>query len=154
MDEGGIYEEGTPDEIFDSPKKELTRRFIGKLKIFERVIESKNYDFIGLGSELDMYLLKNDVDSARKNRIRLVIEELVQQILMPKFEKPFIRIKVEYSLKEESCCIIISYKGPAFDVRNTDNTLSLTMIKNAAQDPEYSFNDKEEEANCVKIRVK
>ena len=28
MDEGGIYEDGTPDEIFDNPKKELTRRFI------------------------------------------------------------------------------------------------------------------------------
>ncbi len=149
MDEGGIYEEGTPDEIFDSPKKELTRRFIGKLKIFESVIDSKNYDFIGFGAELDMYLLKNDVDPARKNRIRLVIEELVQQILMPKFEKPFIRIKVEYSLKEENCCIIISYKGPAFDVRNTNNSLSLTMIKNAAQNLEYSFNEKEEEANCV-----
>ena len=32
MDEGIIYEEGTPDEIFDSPKKEKTRKFINGLK--------------------------------------------------------------------------------------------------------------------------
>ena len=28
MDQGGIYEEGTPEQIFESPAKELTRRFI------------------------------------------------------------------------------------------------------------------------------
>ncbi|MBR4543006.1 MAG: hypothetical protein IKO53_02215 [Lachnospiraceae bacterium] len=30
MDEGGIYEDGTPDEIFDGPKREKTRHFIRK----------------------------------------------------------------------------------------------------------------------------
>ena len=34
MDEQGIYEEGTPREIFDAPKKKKTRDFIHKMKYF------------------------------------------------------------------------------------------------------------------------
>ena len=36
MDEDGIYEDGTPDEIFDSPKKEKTRHFIRKSIMLEK----------------------------------------------------------------------------------------------------------------------
>ena len=32
MDDGGIYEDGTPEQIFEHPEKELTRRFIEKFK--------------------------------------------------------------------------------------------------------------------------
>ena len=35
MDEGVIYEEGTPDQIFDDPKKDRTRAFIHHLKRFQ-----------------------------------------------------------------------------------------------------------------------
>lgn len=35
MDQGIIYEDGTPDRIFDDPEKELTRRFIRNLRELE-----------------------------------------------------------------------------------------------------------------------
>ena len=154
MDDGGIYEEGTPEEIFEAPKKELTRRFIRKLKVFEAVITSKNYDFISFGAELDRYLLKNDVASAEKYRIRLAVEELTQQILLPRYPEPLIRVKVEYSLKEEDCRIVVSYRGEPFDIRDSDNTLSLSMLENTAREMEYSFHEGEEEANTVTIWIK
>jgi polar amino acid transport system ATP-binding protein len=154
MDEGGIYEDGTPDEIFDNPKKELTRRFIHELKVYETVIDSQNFDFLKFGAELDSYLLKNDVSPAEKYRIRLAIEELVQQILMPRFKKPFIRIKTEYSEKISECMVYITYKGDAFDINDTNNDLSLAMLKNTAYKIEYSFKEADEESNCVKIWIR
>ena len=154
MDEGGIYEDGTPDEIFDNPKKELTRRFIQELKVYETVVDSQNFDFLKFGAELDSYLLKDDVSPAEKYRIRLAIEELVQQILMPRLKNPFIRIKTEYSSKNEECVVYITYKGEKFDINNTDNELSLTMLKNTAYKIEYNYNEADEEANCVKIRIR
>jgi polar amino acid transport system ATP-binding protein len=36
MDEGGIYEDGTPDEIFDSPKREKIRLFIRKSIMWDK----------------------------------------------------------------------------------------------------------------------
>lgn len=154
MDEGGIYEEGTPEEIFDHPKKELTRRFIKRLKVFEEVIESRSYDFIGFGAELDRYFLQNDVAPAEKYRIRLAIEELVQQILLPELEEPFIRVKVEYSQQGGGCSIFVTYRGRAFDIRDTDNTLSLAMLENTAEEIAYRYQEGGEETNTVKIRIK
>ncbi len=154
MDEGGIYEEGTPEEIFDSPKKELTRRFIRKLKIFEAVIDTKRYDFIRLNTELDAYLLKNDVSSADKYRIRLVIEELVQQILLPEGGRLPVNLTVEYSEQDDSCCITASYGGDKFDIRHSDNTLSLTMIENSAEEIEYFYDEHAEQVNIIKIKIR
>ena len=154
MDEGGIYEEGTPEEIFDSPKKELTRRFIKGLKVFEAVIDSKDYDFIGFGAELDRYLMKNDVDAAQKYRIRLAIEELVQQILLPVYEQPFISVAAEYSPKESACLIDVRYKGGPFDMNDTENELSLAVLKSTAKDIKYSFDEEDDAPNHVTIWIR
>lgn len=154
MDEGGIYEEGTPEEIFEHPKKENTRRFIRRLKVFEAVIDSMDYDFFNFGAELDRYLLQNDVKSSEKNRIRLAIEELVQQILLPKYPKPDIRVTVEYSMQDNSTEITFNYGGEKFDIRDTNNDLSLSMIENTAAKIDYSFHEGEAHPNEVKVWVK
>jgi polar amino acid transport system ATP-binding protein len=152
MDDGGIYEEGTPEEIFENPKKELTRRFIRRLKVFETLIESRDYDFIEFSTELDRYLLKNDVSPADKYRIRLAIEELVQQILIPRYMTPFIRVKVEYSSGKE-CNVYVNYKGEAYNIKETDNELSLAMLESTVKEIEYSFVQGEEEPNHVRVRI-
>ena len=153
MDEGGIYEEGTPEEIFDDPKKELTRRFIKKLKIFEEDIKGRDYDFIGFAARLDQYFLQNDVPSSDKTRIKLVIEETVQQILIPKYKKPDINVKTEYSVQDGSCLVTIIYRGEAFDIKDTDNEISLMMINGMAGSTEYSY-DKELKENRLEFIVK
>ena len=154
MDEGGIYEDGTPDQIFDEPKGEKTRQFIRRLKIFEAVIDSKDYDFIGLGSELDKYLFQNDVSGSDKNSIRMAVEETVQQILLPKYEHPDIRIKVEYSVSDESCEIIFDYAGEKYDIRESDNDISLAMLNNITDEITYQYDEAEEKRNYVLMRIR
>ncbi|MBR1472022.1 MAG: amino acid ABC transporter ATP-binding protein [Lachnospiraceae bacterium] len=154
MDEGGIYEEGTPEEIFEHPKKEKTRRFIRRLKVLEAEVDSKDYDFIAFGTELDRYLMQNDVTSAGKYRIRLVIEELVQQILLPQMQEPKIRITVEYSGKEEVCNVSVAYRGEKIDIRDPEYELSVAMIENAAEEISVQDAEKEEEPNRIGIRIK
>ena len=153
MDEGGIYEDGSPEDIFDNPKKELTRVFIRKLKVFEELIDSKDFDFYGFDARLEQYFLQNDVSSSDKNHIRLIIEETVQQILFSKFKKPFIRIKAEYSMQDESCTVTINYKGEKFDINDTDNVLSLKIIQNLSESLEYSYDRDSEEPNHIRIKV-
>ncbi len=154
MDEGGIYEDGTPDEIFDSPKKELTRRFIRKLKVFDARIESRDYDFIRMDAELDTFFMNNDIAPAMKYRIRLAIEEVVRQILIPHYPDPDICVTVEYSVQEEKCHISVSYGEEAFDIKNSDNELSLSMLENTAEEITYCFDESAEMPNRVDIRIK
>ena len=64
--EGGIYEEGTPKQIFEHPEKELTRKFISRnfalevginsdnilaLKILESVTEKIEYTDLAAGGK-------------------------------------------------------------------------------------------------------
>lgn len=155
MDEGGIYDDGSPEEIFDHPTKEKTRRFIQKLKVFEAFIDSREYDFIGFGAELDRYLIQNDVSSLVKYRIRLAIEEVVQQMLMPRFTNPEIRVTVEYSMQQEEAIINITYSGEKYDIlHDAENELSLAMLENTAEEINYHFDESKEEGNILSIKIK
>ena len=154
MDEGGIYEDGTPEQIFDHPQKEMTRRFIRRLKILELVIDSRDYDFIGAGSEIDRYCLQNDIPPKEKYRIRLAVEELVQQILFPRLGEPHIHVTVEYSAQEGTVVVTATYGGERFDPNDTDNELSLAVLNSAAEEIDYRYDAEADEPNRVELRMK
>ena len=154
MDEGGIYEDGTPEQIFDHPKRERTRRFVKKLKVLELVIDSPDFDFIGAGSDIDRYCLQNEIFDRQRNRIRLVIEELVQQILLPRMPELRIRIVIEHAAQESGATVTITYSGEAFDPRSSDNALSLKVMESAAEEIAYSFDPAAAEGNTVRIRIR
>ena len=154
MDEGGVYEDGTPEQIFDHPKRERTRRFVKKLKVLELVIDSPDFDFIGAGSDIDRYCLQNEIFDRQRNRIRLVIEELVQQILLPRMPELRIRIVIEHAAQESGATVTITYSGEAFDPRSSDNELSLKVMESAAEEIAYSFDPAAAEGNTVRIRIR
>lgn len=133
MDQGGIYEDGSPEQVFDHPQRELTRRFIRRLKVLELSIDDAAYDFLGMGSEIDRYCLQCDITARTKYRIHLVFEELVQQILMPVLEQPRIAVTVEYAEAERKVDMTVRYNGATFDPVSTDNRLSYTLLENVAE---------------------
>ena len=143
MDGGGIYEDGPPAQIFDNPQKELTRRFIRKLKVLEIIIDSRDYDFLGAGSEIDRYCLQNDIPPRTKYRIRLAFEELVQQILLPVLTEPRIQFTVEYAETEQKAELTVLYNGAPFDPADSDNTLSYTMLKNTTSELRHTSMDED-----------
>ena len=153
MDQGGIYEDGTPDQIFDDPQKELTRRFIRRLKALEFDIESSDCDFAGLGAELDRYCQHNDIPARIKYRIMLSIEEIVQQILIPKGGSYPIRVIAEYSAAEKKAMVTISYGGEAFDPADGDNLLSYNMLKQSVSDIQHAYDADAELSNSVTVLI-
>ena len=154
MDEGGIYEEGTPEEIFEQPKKELTRRFIKQLRVLEFAIDTRDFDFIGAGAEIDRWCLQNDVSPKEKYRIRLAIEELVQQILLPRLPQGPIRVAVEHAEREETTAVTVSYAGARFDPMDTENELSYAVLKSTAAELTYAFDAEKSLQNVVEIHIK
>ena len=154
MDQGGIYEEGTPEQIFDHPSKELTRRFVKKLRVLELNVDTVDFDFIGFGSEIDRYCMQNEIFDRARYHIRLVIEELVQQILLPRMPQPHIRVVIEHAVEEESTTVTVSYGGEAFDPRTTDNELSLKMLEGMAEEIRYSYDPEADRQNKVLVRLR
>ena len=153
MDEGGIYESGTPEQIFEHPQRENTRRFIKKLKVLDVNIESRDYDFIGVAGLIDAYCGKNQITARCAGRIHLVFEEAVQ-LLLPLLEKPHIHAVCEYSEATESAEWKLEYNGPQLDVTRAGDGLALSLLKGMTESMEYSWQGEDLLQNCLQLKVK
>ncbi len=155
MDQGGVYEDGTPDQIFNHPQKELTRRFIYHLKVFETVIDSKKFDFIGTVSALDKYGYKNQIDAKTIYKIQSAFEELCGQILLNHIEEPKVSFTVEYDETNGKATLKVLYNGDDFDPLESEETLALKILENISNFVEHTVIENEDGyTNKVIVEIK
>lgn len=155
MDEGGIYEDGSPDDIFEHPKRERTVRFIKHIKVFEHFIDSKDFDFIGLNSEIEEFGRRNQISQKAIYRVQTIFEELCVQIILPELSDDLnLHIAVEYSQDEESVTMQIKYSGNPLNPMDSDNLLSLKIAEKAAQSIEYQAINTDGFTNLVIAKIK
>lgn len=154
MDEGGIYEDGTPEQIFDNPQRENTRRFIRKLKVLELNIESRDYDFLGMVSEIEQYCHKNQVSYRTAQHIQLAFEETIQNLLLPVLKTPRIHAVVEYSAADESTVMTLNYNGAPYDVIKQGDKLSLSVLNSAVSEMSWSEVEDKELRNKLEMKIK
>ena len=155
MDEGGVYEDGTPEEIFDNPKREKTIRFIKHLKVFENLITSKDFDFIGFNTSLEEFGRRNQVPQKTIYRAQSVFEELGVHCILPKMDNEFkLNVVFEYSQEEETLSMSLKYDGEHFDVRNTPNVISFAIVENASESIDYTECNDGNFTNLVIVKIK
>ena len=155
MDDGGIYEDGPPEQIFDNPRKERTIRFIRKLKVHETVIDSRDFDFIGFNTALEEFGRKNQISRKSIYRAQAAFEELCVQIVLPALPDAFqIHVSFTYAQTEEQVIMQLKYSGAYFDPRQTENVLSLKLAENAAREITHSMICEENYTNLVTVVLK
>ena len=153
MDEGGIYEDGTPEKIFDHPEKENTRRFVKKLKVLTLDIGSRNYDFLSTATQIETYCNRNKIDHAYGKRILLVFEE-TSQLLIDSINDPCFKAVFEYSEKEESGSWTFNYAGSKTDITKSGDDLSIKVLKGICDKIEYSFDEGSELPDQLYLKVR
>ena len=154
MDEGGVYEDGSPEQIFDNPQKERTRQFIRHLKVLEYPITSKNFDFIGFNTQIEEFGRKHHISQRSIYNIQAFIEEMCVQIILPQLQNPFeMLVTIEYSEEHNDADVIIRYDGKAFDPTQTDNELSLLLAKKATAEIVYQYDPEQKLSNMVSAQI-
>ena len=128
MDEGGIYEEGSPQIIFNSPKREKTRAFINRVKSFRYETDSKDFDFIELTNNLLNFCNANALSKANLNKAGLLSEELTVN-LIPK--EDLRSINFGFPDNQESFELSVTYGGEKRDVMQVED-FSVDIIKGIA----------------------
>lgn len=143
LDQGGVYEDGTPEQIFNNPQKERTKMFIKQSKIIEVTLSSRDFDFISFYSKLDRFAFKNDIDSEMKRKIMAIFEELCYQILIPKLkEKDFsIVFNVEYVSRDKKSVISLNYDGTDIDPEDVNDVIAWNIIKHYSNSIDFSETD-------------
>ena len=154
MDEGGVYEDGSPEQIFDNPQKERTRQFIRHLKVLEYRITSKNFDFIGFNTQIEEFGRKHRVAQRSIYNLQAYIEEMCVQIILPQLKDSFeMLVTIEYSEELDDADVVIRYNGESFDPMQTDNDLSLLLAKKVTESISYSFDSEQVLPNRVDAQI-
>ena len=128
MDGGNIYEEGTPKEIFENPKKEKTIRFIKRMTSLSYRIENRDFNFEGLVDELQLYAEKLLIENDRTSKIQIALEEICVNNLFTFDEEPNIYASIDYSEKGDVLTLDLKYKGQHYDIRTSENVLFNAML--------------------------
>ena len=129
MDEGGIYEEGTPKEIFERPQKPNTIKFIKRLTSLTYKIETVDYDFTEAYDELQQYAEKLLIENERISDLQIALEEIVVNNIMENTDAPQVLVRVDYSEKLDLLTLSIRYQGDHHDPKDSDNELFLEMLE-------------------------
>ena len=143
LEEGTIYEEGTPEEIFDHPKKDKTRRFINHLQVFEVRIQKAELDLASffLGSE--QFSSRRMFSRRLTNRMLILAEELCVQTILPRLDaQEELHVVFEVSSADGNRGdITITYRGRDADPLKEADEISLAMLRNACEELVYSYED-------------
>ena len=128
---GEIYESGTPEQIFNSPQKELTRKFIYNLNTFETVINSEDFDFIGVNSGISEFGKKYEISKEITEKTKVIFEELGVQMILPFLEDNIeLLFLIEYSEKDQTAALYFRYNGREFDPLENGDKTPLALVEN------------------------
>lgn len=161
MDEKGIYEEGTPQEIFDNPKRKKTRDFIHKMKYLSYKIDSRSFDLMQLQGSIRDFAAKYGIGEKKAYRLQLCTEELIYEMLdYGQSDCVDMSLELSFDEKEKSSLIRLSSKGVEYNpfekacdglgdgihgkadvsVGGDDMVhLGITILKNTAKRIEYRY---------------
>jgi polar amino acid transport system ATP-binding protein len=137
MDQGGIYESGTPEQIFEHPEKELTQRFIFSIRSLHFKAESPDFDRVAMLASINNFCFRHGIDSTLSEKIRLIAEELTVNIVSPNSDE--FELNISYSDKLKTYSISVTYEQNADLLEETDDMISASIIKKSCSKVSYSF---------------
>ncbi len=134
--DGVIYEQGTPAEIFDNPKREKTISFIQKIKYFSFDITERAFDLMALQGGIQTFGEKYGLNSRHTYRLQICCEELVYEMLEHAFgpsDQVDLKLSVSYSEANQVTRILLSSGGKAYNpLAQSDPGLGVTILRKMA----------------------
>lgn len=76
MNEGIIYEDGTPEQIFDYPVHSATKAFVNRIQKLVYEIDSNDFDFLQIPSDINSFCLKYNL-SDKANLACAIVDEML-----------------------------------------------------------------------------
>jgi polar amino acid transport system ATP-binding protein len=130
MDEGLIYEQGSPEQIFENPQKEKTRAFVNRIRCLKYHLNSPDYDLYALNAEIETFCEKQDLPKATRDTLLLLVEELLG-IYQPHLPYQPLDLTMAYSEKKHSLELLCETPGEAanpLDPSRLPDALGLNLI--------------------------
>ena len=142
MDQGIVYEEGTPEQIFDHPQQELTRVFINRIRNYHYTIRSPRYDLYQLQGGMAQFCTRYYLSEHIQHQVQLLAEEVLQVVPLNKGE---VDLSLRYS--EENGAISMELLMPSGivtvwkDAKFAPDALSMSIIEGLCDEISETVDD-------------
>ncbi len=145
---GYIWEDGSPEQIFEHPEKNETRVFINRIRGLHFDIESSNYDLYRFNAEIEQFGSKYFFSQERITALLHVIEEVLTLLNHDKG----VSIDLEYSEKEGEVSMKVLQKGIHRSILNDEATdeIALAIIRGSCKTMEERVTD---EGVCLTFNI-
>ena len=153
VDQGGIYEEGTPKKIFENPERTGTRRFVRALRVLEFDVQSKDFDFMGSQTAIGEFAYRNGIPSPLLAKLQAVMEELFQMVIIQPTEQHKMHVSFEYNNKEHYLTGEVRFSGPKVDPDDPMYFFSWPIIVMRASEVELDEIDEDGYTNLVHLKL-
>jgi polar amino acid transport system ATP-binding protein len=139
MDEGLIYEDGSPQQIFENPQREKTRAFINRIRSFNYKIDSPDFDLYAMNAEIERFCEKHVLPKKMINNVLLILEELMM-INKSVSKEIDVNLTLSYSEKRDTLEIIFESGGDGGNIleKIDQDEIGLMIINNLTESIEYS----------------
>ena len=87
MKDGEIYEEGSPEQIFENPLREGTRNFIFRIRNWTYTLSPSSRDFHEMNGSLEKFCKDQFLGRRQAMNCQLAVEELAVSFLLPVIER-------------------------------------------------------------------
>ena len=152
--DGSVYEEGTPEKIFENPDRTRTRRFVQALRVLEFDVASKDFDFIGTQTAFEEFAYRNGVSRDLLGRLESIMEELFQMVIIQPKEDNVMHVSFEYNNREKCLSGVVRFSGPKLDPDDPHYFISWPIICRRASEVEVQDIDDGQYTNLVNIIIK
>lgn len=142
--DGEIYEEGTPAQIFDAPKRPKTLAFIRRQKYFHYEITSRHVDLPEMQGKIMVFADKYGLDEKYSQRLQLCSEEIIFEMIAGCYgdeNEISMTVDIIYTESERILELNLSCGGKnynPFDKKEREDDLSLKILYGYGKNFRYS----------------
>lgn len=151
MDEGGIYEQGAPEQVFEHPTREKTRRFVKRLRELRLSIDTSSADHLGIISQLEHFGSEAGLSSRALRNVTLTLEELVFQCVVPavreRGNRLIIDVSIEHAESDGTFTMRATWGGAPYNPLTEGDELSVSIIEKTTRRVDYRY-DGVNEVDC------
>ena len=136
MDEGIVYESGTPARIMDQAAREKTRAFINRLRNFSYNIDSPDFDAFAMNAEIETFCEKHFFSQKLTQHTMLAVEEALA-LYFARPDPGAINVTVSYAEKSGTVDICFDDRRPPrnfLEDSGADDGLGLKILRGIAHD--------------------
>ncbi|MBO4740565.1 MAG: hypothetical protein J5605_02850, partial [Bacteroidales bacterium] len=129
---GVVYEDGTPEELFEHPQRERTRQFICQIHETTFLIKSEHFDWYAMMAQMEQFCKLYNLSRQQTDSVLHVVEETLTVIGTASGT----RLTVSYAEQENElqltvCCPQV-INPDIFHA--ADNDIAMSILRNFSRD--------------------